>query len=117
LGRICRAPRKKGLLDITKNAINRMSALTDGAMRQVRQTGLDEDAGSNSTETWAAGPLRPQKWAAWMLVDNRTQAKHASAIELNHFAGRVLKFKVFDTALELDAVGRLRITHPCIQSG
>jgi len=80
-----------------------MSALTDGAMRQVKQTGLDEEAGSNSTATWAAGPLRPQKWAAWMLVDNRTKAKHTTETQLNHFVGRAPALNVFGTALGLDA--------------
>jgi hypothetical protein len=51
LGRICRALKKRGLRDITKNATSRISALTVGAMRQIRQTGLEEEAGSNSTDT------------------------------------------------------------------
>jgi hypothetical protein len=82
-----------------------MSALTDGAIRQVKQTGLEEEAGFNSTATRAAGPLRPQKCDAWMVVDNRTQAKHTIATQLNHFVDRALTLNVFDTALDLDAPG------------
>lgn len=59
--RICRAPTNKVLLDITKNASSKIIALRDGAMRHIRQTGLEEEAGSNSTATWADDPLRPQK--------------------------------------------------------
>ncbi len=86
-------------------------------MRQVRQTGLEEDAGSNSTATWAAGNLRPQKWAVWMVVDNRTQAKHTTATQLNHFVGRVPKVIVFDAALDLDATGRSQSRLPDGKSG
>jgi hypothetical protein len=66
----------------------------DGAIRHVRQTGLEEEAGSSSTATWAAGPLRPQKCDAWMVVDNRTQAKHTTATQLNHFVGRAPRLNV-----------------------
>jgi len=76
-----------------------MSALRDGAIRHVRQTGLEEEAGSNSTATWPAGPLRPQKCATWMLVDNRTQARHTSATQLNHLVDLAPTLNVFDTAL------------------
>jgi len=61
LGRICRPPTNTVLPDMIKNATSRTRALIDGAIRQVRHTGLPDEARSNSTAACASGTLRPQK--------------------------------------------------------
>ena len=61
---------KQLLLAMTKNATSRITALMDGAIRQVRQTGLAEVARSNST---AACVCRSAKTAEMGGLDGSGQ--------------------------------------------
>ena len=86
-----------------KNATSRMRALMDGAIRQVRHTGLPDEARSNSTAACASGTRRPQKCAVWTVVDSRTAAKHTTARQLNPFGDRYRMFTVLNATGDLDA--------------
>jgi hypothetical protein len=103
LGRICRPPTNTVLPDMTKNATSRTMALIDGAIRQIRQVGLPDEAGLSSTAVCASGPPRPQKWVAWTVVDSRTAARHTAARQLNPFVDRYRMFTVLDATPDLDA--------------
>jgi hypothetical protein len=103
LGRICSRPTNATLTDMVKKATSRMRALIDGAMRQVRHTGLPDEARSNSTPACASGTRRPQKCVVWMIVDTRMAANHTTATQLNPFADRCLMFTVLNTTGDLDA--------------
>jgi hypothetical protein len=96
LGRICRPPTNTALPGTLNNATRRMRALMDEAIRQERQTGLLDEAPSNSTTVCASGTRRPQKCAAWMVVDSKTTARHAIARQLNLFADWCRRFTVLN---------------------
>ena len=51
------------LPDMIKNATSRMIALIEGAIRQVRQTGLPDELALDSKAVWVPGALNPQKCA------------------------------------------------------
>ena len=61
MGRICSPPTNTVLPDRAKNATSRMRALIAGAIRQIRHTGLPDEARSNSTAACAPGARSPQK--------------------------------------------------------
>ena len=61
MGRICSPPTNTVLPDRVKNATSRMRALIAGAIRQIRHTGLPDEARSNSTAACAPGARSPQK--------------------------------------------------------
>lgn len=46
---------------MTKNAINRMRALIDGAIKQMRHTGLADDPASNARAEVLPEVCKPQK--------------------------------------------------------
>lgn len=82
-----------------------MTALPDGAIRQIRHMGLLEEAGLDSTVVWAAGAQTAQKWAVWAVVDSKTPARQTTARQLNQLVGRDRMFTVLATS-ELDATIR-----------
>jgi hypothetical protein len=61
LGRICRPPTKVLPRDRTTSATSRMIALLEGAIRQIRHTGLPDEAGSDSVAACGPGRRKPQK--------------------------------------------------------
>jgi hypothetical protein len=49
------------LRDTIKNATNKMIALVDGDIRQIRHTGLPDEDGSNSNAACLLAPRKAQK--------------------------------------------------------
>jgi hypothetical protein len=60
-GRNGKSPMNMALPDMIKNATKRMIALVDGAIRQIRQTGLPDELALDSKAVWVSGALNPQK--------------------------------------------------------
>ena len=113
LGRICKPPTNTVLHHMTRNATNRMIALVDGAIRQIRHTGLPDEAGSKFTVGCVLGLRAPQKCVAWTDADSRTLAKHTTARQLNQLVCRYRMFTALNATSDLDAttlpLGILRV--------
>ena len=113
LGRICKPPTNTVLHHMTRNATNRMIALVDGAIRQIRHTGLPDEAGSKFTVGCVPELRAPQKCVAWTDADSRTLAKHTTARQLNQLVCWYRMFTALNATSDLDAttlpLGILRV--------
>jgi hypothetical protein len=89
-----------------KNDTRKMIALIDGAIRQVKHTGVPDEAGLNSTEVCVSGPRKAQKCVAWIEVESRTPAKHTMVRQPNQFVFRYRILTVLDATPHLDASAR-----------
>lgn len=85
------------------SATRRMIALIEGAIKQVKHTGVPVEAGLNSTEVCLSGPRKPQKCAAWIDVESRTPARHTIVRQFSQFVFRYRILTVLDATTHLDA--------------
>ena len=83
-----------------------MIALIDGAIRQVKHTGVPDEAGLNSTEVCVLGPRKVQKCVAWIEVESRTPTRHRIVRHPNQFVFRYRILTVLDATPHLDASER-----------
>ncbi len=65
-----------------------MIALLEGAIRQIRHSGLPGGDGSNCNAACELDLRKPQKWVTWTVVANRTAAKHTTARQVAGLACR-----------------------------
>jgi hypothetical protein len=82
-----------------------MIALIEGAIRQVKHTGVPDEAGLSSTEVCVFGPRKPQKWVAWIDVESRTPARHTIVRQFSQVVFRYRILTVLDATSHLDASG------------
>jgi|ERR1700730_1017855 hypothetical protein len=94
LGRISRVPIRAPLRKLTNSAISRTMALAEGAIRQTRHGAFPDEAGSNSNAAWAPGPRKPQKWAAWTVVETKIATTHRARRQIAQLACRYWIFTV-----------------------